>query len=80
MPEQSMELLDNRPLGRELGAVDPVETWWVERPEALERVDTCFDPAIAVPPWRGSLRGSNKPAFLPRAPLFEPQKSLCTST
>jgi hypothetical protein len=37
MAQEFFDRLDNYTLGRELGDIDPIETWWVERQEALER-------------------------------------------
>jgi hypothetical protein len=62
MPEQSMELLDNCPLGRELGAIYPVETWWAERQEALERAGYMLRLRYR-PGWKPSWAGTNKDYF-----------------
>jgi len=38
MPQQAIDFLeDNYHVDRELGAINAIEAWWVERQEALER-------------------------------------------
>jgi hypothetical protein len=57
MAQEFFDRLDNYDLGRELGDIDPVEPWWVERQEALERAGYMlrrFDRATAL---AGSRRG-----------------------
>lgn len=43
----------------ELGHIDPVEAWWVERQEALERAGYMLRPRYR-PGWKPSWTGTNK--------------------
>jgi len=46
-------------LGRELGDIDPVESWWVERQEALERAGYMLRPRYR-PGWKPSWADTNE--------------------
>jgi len=58
MSQQHLSL-DYRPPGREPGALDEGETWWVERQEALEVAGYMLRPRYR-PGWIPSWRGTNK--------------------
>jgi hypothetical protein len=54
--QQCIESLDNQP-GGQPGGLDEVETWWVERQEALEAVGYMLRPRYRpgwIPSWRGT--------------------------
>ena len=51
--------IDNRPPGRQPGDRNALETWWVERQEALEAVGYMLRPRYR-PGWIPSWRGTNK--------------------
>jgi hypothetical protein len=56
--QQYIEFLDNQP-GRQPGDLNELETWWVERQEALEAVGYMLRPRYR-PGWIPSWRGTNK--------------------
>jgi hypothetical protein len=62
MAQEFLDRLDNHTLGRELGDIDPVETWWVERQEALEQAGYMLRPRYR-PGWKPSWAGTKKEYF-----------------
>ncbi|KAF8471475.1 kinase-like domain-containing protein [Russula ochroleuca] len=62
MAQEFLDRLDNHTLGRELGDIDPVEAWWVEHQEALERAGYMLRPRYR-PGWKPSWAGTNKEYF-----------------
>jgi hypothetical protein len=59
MSQQIVDFLQNFDTGREIGDIDPVETWWVERQEAFERAGYMLRPRYR-PGWKPSWAGTNK--------------------
>ena len=59
MSEGIAEFLETFDTGAELGDIDPVEAWWVERQEALERAGYMLRPRYR-PGWKPSWAGTNK--------------------
>lgn len=57
--QQIDDFLQNLDTGGELGDIDPVESWWVERQEALERAGYMLRPRYC-PGWKPSWAGTNK--------------------
>jgi hypothetical protein len=54
-----VDFLKNFDSDREIGDIDPVESWWVERQEALERAGYMLRPRYRPgwkPPWAGTNR------------------------
>ena len=59
MSQQIVDFLQNLDTSREIGDIDPVEAWWVERQETLERVGYMLRPRYR-PGWKPSWAGTNK--------------------
>ena len=60
MSQQIVDFLQNLDTGgREIGDIDPVEAWWVERQEVLERAGYMLRPRYR-PGWKPSWAGTNK--------------------
>jgi hypothetical protein len=49
-------------LDSELGAINSIEAWWVERQEALERAGYMLRPRFR-PGWKPSWKGTKKLLF-----------------
>jgi hypothetical protein len=62
MPLQIADFLEIK-TGGEIGRIDPIEAWWVERQEALERAGYMLRPRYR-PGWKPSWAGTNKEHFL----------------
>ena len=59
MSQEIGEFLQNFDTGAEEGDIDPVEAWWVERQEALERAGYMLRPRYR-PGWKPSWAGTKK--------------------
>jgi hypothetical protein len=62
MSQQIVDFLQNLDTGGEIGEIgdiDPIEAWWVERQEALERAGYMLRPRYR-PGWKPSWAGTNK--------------------
>ncbi len=53
MSQQVVEFLQNFDAEGELGDINPIEAWWVERQEALERAGYMLRPRYR-PGWKPS--------------------------
>jgi hypothetical protein len=62
MSLQIADFLENLDTSGELGDIDLVEAWWVERQEALERAGYMLRPRYH-PGWKPSWAGTNKEYF-----------------
>lgn len=59
MSQEIAKLLQNFDTDTEVGDLDLVEAWWVERQEVLERADYMLRPRYH-PGWKPSWAGTNK--------------------
>jgi hypothetical protein len=61
MSQEIVDFLQNFDTGTggEIGDIDPVEAWWVERQEALERAGYMLRPRYR-PGWKPPWAGTNK--------------------
>jgi hypothetical protein len=59
MSQEIVDFLQNLDTGGEIGDIDPVEAWWVERQEAFERAGYMLRPRYR-PGWKPSWAGTNK--------------------
>ena len=59
MSQEIADFLKQFDTGAEPGDIDPVEAWWVERQEALERAGYMLRPRYR-PSWKPSWAGTNK--------------------
>ena len=59
MSQQIDEFLKNVDTGGEIGDIDSIEAWWVERQEALERPGYMLRPRYR-PGWKPSWSGTDK--------------------
>jgi hypothetical protein len=59
MSQQIVDFLQNMDTGGEIGDIDPIEAWWVERHETLERAGYMLRPRYR-PGWKSSWAGTNK--------------------
>jgi hypothetical protein len=57
--QQIVDFLQNFDSDREIGDIDPVESWWVERQEALERAGYMLRPRYR-PGWKPSWAGTKR--------------------
>ena len=62
MPLQIADFLENLDTSGEIGRIDSIEAWWVERQEALERAGYMLRPRYR-PGWKPSWAGTNKEYF-----------------
>jgi hypothetical protein len=64
MSQEIVDFLQNFDTGTggEIGDIDPVEAWWVERQEALERAGYMLRPRYR-PGWKPPWAGTNKDYF-----------------
>ena len=53
------DFLQNLDTGGEIGGIDSIEAWWVERQESLERAGYMLRPRYR-PGWKPSWVGTNK--------------------
>jgi hypothetical protein len=61
-PQLADFLVENLDTGGEIGYIDHIEAWWVERQEALERAGYMLRPRYR-PGWKPSWAGTNKEDF-----------------
>ena len=59
MSQEIAEFMQNLDAVADAGKIDPVEAWWVERQEALERAGYMLRPRYR-PGWKPSWAGTNK--------------------